>query len=186
MRRIIPLALSGLLLAAAPAFAQTAEDPNTDPELEVEAAVEGEPAGEEQVGEEQDAQGNFSRKIPEGLKANLSEEELADYQARLDEAATPQERNEVRRELQRMNQERHLEKVQVNKTEKAKQKGFFESLTADFNDVVSGKAARDAKAARGKDGASGGKDKSSRGGGKDRGGKDRGSRGGKGGGGKNK
>lgn len=105
MRRFIPLALAALMLAAAPiltlaptaALAQDTTDAATD------------------------AQGNFSRDIPKGLKSNLSEAEIDAYQKRLDAAQTPQERNAVHRELQRTNQERqqiHEPKVKPKKPEK--------------------------------------------------------------------
>ena len=140
MSRLLPIAAIALLLGTAPLAAQDA----TDPVLESEDAVEGEGEDETEV------EGKFSRKIPEGLKANLTEEELADYQARLDAASTPQERNAVRQELQKLNKERHLEQVQKNKP-----KGFFESLTADFKSIGNGTASG------GKGSASG--DKSSKG-----------------------
>lgn len=139
MRHLLPITAIALLLGTAPLAAQDVQD-TTDPVLESEDAVE----------DETEVEGEFSRKIPEGLKANLTEEELADYQARLDAALTPQERNAVRQELQKLNKERHLEQVQKNKP-----KGFFESLTADFKSIGNGTASG------GKSSASG--DKSSKG-----------------------
>jgi hypothetical protein len=129
----------------APSMAQDATDPVVETDTTNDDAVDG------TTDDAVDADGNFSRQIPEGLKANLTEQEIADYQARLDAAATPQERNTIRQELQRTNQERHLAKVQETKQEQQQnkpQKGFFESMRDDFKDVVSGKAANDAKAAR--------------------------------------
>lgn len=144
MRRIIPLTLIGLTLAITPALA---------PALAQDATA---PAANETTGDDTDAQGNFSRTIPEGLKAYLSDAEITDYQARLDAAQTPQERNTIRQELQRTNQERHLERVQANQQEQQQnkpQKGLFQSMRDDFSDIVSGKAAKDAKAAKASDNA---------------------------------
>ena len=180
MRNLIPITALALILAVAPAAAQTTEDPApTDATGE---ATEGESTDGE-------AGGSFSRDIPEGLKATLTEEEISDYQAQLDAAETPQERNAIRQELQRISRERHVQSVQG---EKAKPKGLFGNMAADFKDIISGKAARDAKA-RDRDGKGrsekngkdrGGKDR----GGKGRGGNDRGGRdsGGGGGGGRSK
>lgn len=81
--------------------------------------------GETSEGEEAETDGNFSRKIPEGLKEGLTEEEIADYQARLDAAETPQERNEVRREIQRTSVERRHEGIKERQEEK---QGFFGGL----------------------------------------------------------
>ena len=152
MRRLLPLSLISLMLATAPfitpSMAQDAADPVVESDATSEDAADG--TADDTV----DADGNFSRQIPEGLKANLTEQEIADYQARLDAAATPQERNTIRMELQRTNQERHLAKVQATKQEQQQnkpQKGFFENMRDDFKDVVSGKAANDAKAARASD-----------------------------------
>lgn len=159
MRHLLPITAIALMLGTAPLAAQEATDPTaTDPVLESEDAVDGEDATE--------VEGEFSRKIPEGLKANLTEEELADYQAQLDAATTPQERNAVRQELQKLNKERHLEQVQKNKP-----KGFFESLKADFKSLGNGKAGS-------KSGASGDKGSAEKGGrgGKDKGGRDKGGR----------
>ncbi|MCR4378385.1 MAG: hypothetical protein NUV50_09890 [Rhodospirillales bacterium] len=144
MRRLIPITLTAVLLATAPVLAPAVAQDATDP------------APDGTASEDTDAQGNFSRNIPEGLKANLTEAEIAAYQARLDAAQTPQERNAIRQELQRTNQERHLAKVQANKQEQPQdksQKGFFENMRDDFKDVVSGKAAKDAKAAKASDDA---------------------------------
>src|SRR3989339_1152096 len=148
MRRLIPLALAALMLATTPVMTAALAQDTTD------AADDG--TGDSTGDDGLDAQGNFSRNIPEGLKANLTEQEIADYQARLDAAQTPQERNAIRMELQRTNQERHLAKVQAGKQEPQQnksQKGFFENMRDDFKDVVSGKAAKDAKAAKASDDA---------------------------------
>ena len=171
MRQIIPITAIALMLAAAPAVAQTVEAPNT-----TEADTSSDATDETTT----ETEGNFSRSIPGGLKGNLSEEEIADYQAQLDAAETPQERNAIRQELQRLNQERHVESVQE---QKRAHKGFFANMAADFKDVMSGKAARDAKA-RNRSGGSkvadkGGRDKD----GRSRGGRGGGGRGGGGGGG---
>jgi hypothetical protein len=135
MRHHIAVTLIGLVLATSPAFAQD----NTDP------------VPNDTVSEDTDADGNFSRIIPEGLKTELTEQEIADFQARLNAAATPQERNAIRMELQRTNQERHQEKVQATQQKQPQnkqQKGFFGSMRDDFSDIVSGKASKDAKAAK--------------------------------------
>lgn len=180
----IQLTAAAFLLAAQPSYAQTTEDPNaTDPAIEVDVTAEG---TEESDGE---VDGNFSRSIPQGLSANLSEEEIADYQAKLDAASTPQERNTIRQELQRLNQQRHVESVQGGK---AQPQGFFAKMADDFKGIVSGKAARDAKANSGagndgnakggKGGKGGNSGKSDRGGSRGGGG----GNGGGGGGGRNK
>lgn len=157
MRQIIPIITITLMLAAGPAVAQTVEDPNAiDPTAETDVSSD---ATDETTTE---TEGNFSRSIPGGIKGNLSEEEISDYQAQLDAAETPQERNAIRQELQSLNQERHVASVQENKRA---HKGFFESMSADFKDVMSGKAASDAKArsvaSNGKAGSIGGRDKGS-------------------------
>lgn len=160
MRHILPITAIALMLGTAPLAAQDATGTTpTDPVLESEDAVDGEDTTE--------VEGEFSRKIPEGLKANLTEEELADYQARLDATTTPQERNAVRQELQSLNKERHLEQVQKNKP-----KGFFESITADFKSLGNGKASSNKSSASG-DKSSKGKSAGS-GGGKDKGGRGKG------------
>lgn len=162
MRHFIPRALAPLLpvagvllvLGGTPALAQTAEDPATDPAL-AEDTDTGDTDGTDtelanaETGTEEGAGllGTFSRMIPPGLKSYFSEEEAQDFQAALDDAATPQERNEVRRELQRLNQERHLEEKQAMKQERhqvrerrQEQKGLFASMRADFDSIVSGEA----------------------------------------------
>lgn len=105
MRRLIAIPLAALMLAALPIIA---------PALTAALAQDATDAAT-------DAQGNFSRDIPKGLKSNLSEAEIDAYQKRLDAAQTPQERNAVHRELQRTNQERqqiHEPKVKPKKPEK--------------------------------------------------------------------
>ena len=168
-----PIIVIALTLGANGASAQTATDGETQSILDTiidtvtGATTDGNTDGEEtnvELEPEDQVDGNFSRKIPEGLKNNLSDEEITEYQARLDAATTPQERNEIRRELQRKAKERHLEKVQVKKEEK---KGFFETLNEGSKKRKESDARRD-KERGGKDG--GGKDRGS----KDRGGKDRG------------
>ena len=153
------------MLATTPVVAQTVEDP-TPPaaEVDVGAGPTDESASE--------IEGNFSRSIPEGLKGNLSEEEVAGYQAQLDAAETPQERNAIRQELQRLSQERHVESVQEQKP--AQNKGFFGNMANDFKDIISGKAASDAKA-RNSSGDSKGNASGSKGG-RDKGGNSRGGR----------
>ena len=151
MRHLLPIALMSLMFASAPIMTPALAQDAADPAVEDDAATE-DAANEEPT----DVEGNFSRQIPEGLKANLTEQELADYQARLDAAQTPQERNTIRQELQRVNQERHLAKVQATKQQQQQdnpQKGLFENMRDDFKDVVSGKAAKDAKAAKASDDA---------------------------------
>lgn len=209
---LLPVAGVMMLLGGTPALAQTAEDPATDPALAEDVdtgetdGTATELASAEAAPEEEGLLGTFSRMIPSGLKSYFSEEEEQGFQAALDEAATPQERNEVRRELQRLNQERHLEEKQAMKQERhqireqrREEKGLFASMKADFDSIVSGEArdkgfsrgARDvspsenrtADARGGKSGAhgnvGGGRDKD-RG---DRGGRDRDGRGGGNGGG---
>jgi hypothetical protein len=128
MKRLFPLAIASLMLVTAPAIAQTADSTdNTD-----------------QTSNETD--GNFSRNIPAGQETNLTEQEISDFQARLDAAETPQERNTVRQELHNLNQQRHTDAAQEIKEQKAEDRGLFGNMAADFKDIMSGKAARDAKA----------------------------------------
>lgn len=105
------------------------------------AQTPGDVAGDEADGEDE-ADGNFSRQIPEGLKAGLSEEELDGFQSRLDGAETPQERNEVRRELQRLSQERHLESIKERQEEK---KGFFGGLMQKLGESAKARKESDAR-----------------------------------------
>ena len=162
-------------LAFAPAWAQTVDEtPPPDPVIEpTDDGGEGDGTdGEEGDGEEGDeeVEGNFSRIIPGGLKRGLTEEELVDFQARLDATTTPQERNAVRQELRALSTERQHEAIRARQEEK---QGFFGGLKD--------KLTKGAKGSKG-GGKGGGKDRggSSKGGG----GKDRGNSGG--GGGKNK
>ena len=98
MPRLIPLAFTALMLTAAPvlapAWAQETPDAATN------------------------AQSNFNRNIPQGLKGNLSEAEINAYQTRLDAAQTPQERNAIHQELQRAHQERQQMREQKIKPKK--------------------------------------------------------------------
>ncbi len=132
-----PIAMLALMFAlgTAPAMAQTTDgetksifdtiiDTITGAAPEDDGTTtDGAGEGDDTAGEgEEEVDGNFSREIPEGLKKNLSDEDIAEYQARLDAAETPQERNEIRRELQRKAKESHLEKVQMKKEEKKEKK----------------------------------------------------------------
>ena len=198
MKKIATQVAIALILSAQPALAQTIDDTIIDPTQNEELggtdtlAADTTPTdGTDEATAETEPEGMFSRLIPSGLKAYFSEEEEAGYQARLDEAATPQERNEVRRELQRENQARHLEKVQATKREKHEEKGLFEAMADDFNDIVSGEAANDGYERSGgrdrdtqvADRSNGkGKERGGNGGGRDRGGNGRGNGGGNGGG----
>lgn len=159
MKKLATMSALALILATSPAVAQTIDDTVIDPTLSEEldsletlasdgpvdgmATFDTVAGGTAEAAPETEPEGMFSRLIPSGLKAYFREEEEGDYQARLDEANTPQERNEIRRELQRQNQERHLEKVQATKREKQEAKGFFDAITNDFNDIVSGRASQD-------------------------------------------
>lgn len=179
MRRsslLIPLALTLSLLGAQTTWAQNVDDSELfDPGLEADLAAEPTPTDPSEADGADDGDGNFSRAIPGGLATTLSDAERAAYQARLDDAQTPQDRNAVRQELQRQHRERHTEQVQAQKTER---KGLFESMRDDFNSIMDGSAAR-SKNRGDNDGqladASGDKDRA----------KDRGKNGNGGGGGKN-
>ena len=133
---ITMLALMLALGTAPAAMAQTTDEQDDgsifDAVIDAVTGGDGEEGeggdGEEGTdGEEGDEEsdGNFSRKIPEGLKEGLTEEEIADFQERLDAAETPQERNEVRREVQRTSIERRHEGIKERQEEK---QGFFGGL----------------------------------------------------------
>jgi len=131
MRHMTSLSALAVFLATAPASAQT------DPAQTVPAQID--PAPAEII--EGDADGNFGRNIPDGLKDMLTEPEISAYQARLNTAATPQERNAIREELQRVNQQRHLSSVQNKKDplaqpEQPERKSFFARMRDDFNNMM--------------------------------------------------
>ncbi|MCK5167954.1 MAG: hypothetical protein KAQ66_11545 [Rhodospirillaceae bacterium] len=126
-------------LGTAPAMAQTTEEPAPTITEEDGEGTDGE------AGDEAETDGNFSRKIPEGLKEGLTEEEISEYQARLDGAETPQERNEVRREIQRMSVERRHEGIKARQEEK---QGFFSGLMNKLGEGAKKRKESDAKAAK--------------------------------------
>jgi len=131
MRHMTSLSALAVFLATAPAYGQT------DPAQTVPAQID--PAPAEII--EGDADGNFGRNIPDGLKDMLTEPEISAYQARLNTAATPQERNAIREELQRVNQQRHLSGVQNKKGPLAQpaqpeRKSFFARMRDDFNNMM--------------------------------------------------
>lgn len=210
MKKLATAGALALFMIASPALAQTgdafADDPSLSEEIdnpEVLAGEDNATTGEDTAtaeGAPEEKGGLFSRLIPPGLKNYFNEEEEAEFQARLDAAETPQQRNEVRKELQQQNQTRHLGEVQANKDlkqaerkQRQESKGLFATMRDDFKSIVSGEAMKS-----GADRASGAandpqvadratkdraKDRSGNGGGRD---KDRGGRGGGNGGGRDR
>ena len=138
MKNIMYLAGIALVLSMGPAYAQTTSGSDDG------ATVGDDGTTQTETDDGGEKQGFFSTIMPSGLLDYFSDEEKQSYQDRLDAAETPQERNAIRQELQRENQQRHLDKVQETRRDHQAQpnggKGLFESMKEDFNSIMSGRA----------------------------------------------